>query len=62
MTELLKLAEAAERLRVHPTTLKYLIKQGKAPPFIEVGTRKVFPADRLERWIKSNTKTVAGAD
>ena len=48
--EVLTVKEVCEILRVHPTTVYKLTKQGKIPSF-RIGTDWRFRADQIERWM-----------
>ena len=42
-------AEAAEALRVHPSTLGRLAKQGRSPVLpVEAGSRRLYPAAAID--------------
>ena len=51
--ELLTAAETANRLRVHNDTLARWRNEGHGPPFFKLGGTYRYPADELERWIRS---------
>jgi excisionase family DNA binding protein len=48
--EVLTVKEVCEILRVHPTTVYKLTRQGKIPSF-RIGTDWRFRADQIERWM-----------
>jgi excisionase family DNA binding protein len=47
--EVLTVKEVCEILRVHPTTVYKLTREGKIPSF-RIGTDWRFRADQIERW------------
>jgi excisionase family DNA binding protein len=51
MSTVLKLEEAAEFLKVHPSTAYRLIKKHHIPAF-KIGSDWRFNQESLERWIK----------
>ncbi len=48
--EVLTLNEVSKLLRIHPSTVYKLIRQGKIPSF-QIGTDWRFLKHRLERWM-----------
>jgi excisionase family DNA binding protein len=48
--EILTVKELSSLLRVHPTTVYKLLREGRIPSF-RVGTDWRFRKDRIERWI-----------
>ncbi|WP_242654215.1 helix-turn-helix transcriptional regulator [Klenkia soli] len=50
--KLLTIHEAAERLRVPISTLRYWRQARKpSPPSVKIGRRTLFPAAQLDAWI-----------
>jgi excisionase family DNA binding protein len=48
--EFLTVREVCELLRIHPTTVYKLVKQGKIPSF-RIGSYWRFRTDVIERWM-----------
>jgi len=48
--EFLTVREVCELLRIHPTTVYKLVKQGKIPSF-RIGSYWRFRTDLIERWM-----------
>lgn len=57
----LKISEIAERLRVHPATVRRLIDSGEIPA-VYVGAQARVLADDLERYLVGNTSTKSVAE
>lgn len=51
---LLTTEEAAERLRVHPATMRRWRLDGMGPRYLKVGSVHRYPAHDLEAWIAEN--------
>ena len=60
MSTVLKLEEAAEFLKVHPSTVYRLIKKHEIPAF-RIGSDWRFNLESLERWIRER-EAVDGLD
>jgi excisionase family DNA binding protein len=61
MEQFLTVAQAAERLQVHPETVRRMIRRGDLP-FVKVGTRyRIDPADlatqRNEKIVRAKPET-----
>ena len=54
-THLLTAAEAAEFLRLRPSTLAKYRCVGGGPTFSKIGGRVLYPRENLERWITECT-------
>jgi excisionase family DNA binding protein len=48
--EVLTVKEVSEILRVHPETVRRLVKKGKIPSF-RIGTEWRFRSDQIARWM-----------
>jgi excisionase family DNA binding protein len=59
--QLLTVREAADRLRVHPVTLRHWIPDGRIPALQLGGPGKAvrLDADELDRWIYGPPETAA---
>ena len=58
MTQLLSTIEAAQRLRIHPTTLATWRVEGRGPKFVKIGVRKVgYRESDVEAWLDKQTRT-----
>ena len=55
--EVLTVKEVCKILRVHPTTVYKLTRQGRIPSF-RVGTEWRFRADQIERWMAEKSMYV----
>ena len=53
---LLTVTEAAERARVHPVTLRKLIRAGTGPVTTTIGRKNLIRTDRFEAWIDARTQ------
>ena len=53
---LLTTREAAERARVHPVTLRRLIRTGRGPAVTMLGAKELIREDSLARWIEQATE------
>ena len=52
--EYLSVEEVAEALRIEIGTARNRLSRGDPmPPSVKVGRRRLFPADELEKWLKS---------
>lgn len=51
---LLTTEEVADRLRVHPATMRRWRLDGVGPRFLKVGSVYRYPAHDLESWIAEN--------
>jgi hypothetical protein len=45
--------QAAKRIGRCAKTLRNLAKRGEGPPFLLIGDRPAYPADRLQVWLAS---------
>lgn len=54
MDRLLLTEEAAQRLRVHPATMRRWRLDGVGPPYLKQGNIYRYPARALEAWIVAN--------
>jgi excisionase family DNA binding protein len=43
--------EVAEMLTITVRKLDKMVAKGEGPPSITIGTRRMFPADKLDEWI-----------
>ena len=59
LTPILRLTEAAEYLRVHPSTMYRLLKR-RALPYFKIGGEYRFAQDALDKWRFSQDASVAG--
>lgn len=51
--ELLTLPEAAKLLRKSDQQLRWMVHQNTAPPSIKIGSRRLFPAAALNKYIEA---------
>jgi excisionase family DNA binding protein len=56
MNTLLTIGETADQLRVSPSMIRKLIKEGGLP-HLAIGTRRLVRAADLEEWIVEHVKT-----
>jgi predicted DNA-binding transcriptional regulator AlpA len=56
MTNLLTFEEGAQALRIHPATLRKLIRLGRAPQPIQVGGRLLFDVRDIDRWVDAQKR------
>lgn len=57
--EILTIAELSEHLRVHPTTIYRLLREGKIPGF-RVGSAWRFNRAAIEKWERGHAETLGG--
>jgi Helix-turn-helix domain len=55
MTALFTSIEAAQFLRLRPSTLAKYRCSGGGPKFTKLGSRVVYPREALEAWVTENT-------
>jgi len=56
--QLLNTIEAAQMLRLHPTTLATWRVEGRGPKFLKLGERKVrYRESDIEAWLEEQTRT-----
>jgi len=61
MTQVLSVAQVAERLNVAPSTIRYWITQGargvqQGPASFKIGRRRMFTEEAVETWLQAQVE------